>query len=70
MLPNALGVGPLLVVDPGVGFAEQFGRRQCVVVVQAVGFAPGGLAVLEGPLGRERVLGLALGAGVPPEAYC
>ena len=37
---RALGVGLLLVHDPGVGEVEQLGHRQQVVEVQAVGFLP------------------------------
>ena len=32
--PAGLGVGPLRIFDPGVGFAEQFGHRQTVVAIE------------------------------------
>src|SRR5258708_5978629 len=37
----ALGVGLLLVHDPGVGQVEQLGHRQQVVETEAVGLLPG-----------------------------
>ena len=35
-----LGVGLLLVHDPGMGEVEQFGRGQQVVLAEGVGFSP------------------------------
>src|SRR5271168_2261800 len=57
-----LGVGLLLVHDPGVGEVEQLGHREQVVEIQAVGFLPGVLALLIAAAGGDAVPGTLVAA--------
>src|SRR5581483_10925583 len=61
-----LGVGLLLVHDPGVGQVEQLGHRQQVVEAQAVGFLPAVVALLVAAGGIDAVP-VALVAVVAPD---
>ena len=60
-----LGVGLLLLSDPGVGLVKQLGHRQQVVEVEAVGFSPGVIALLVAAAGSDAVPGAFL-AGIAP----
>ena len=64
-----LGVGLLLVHDPGVGLVEELGHCQQVVEAQAVGFFPGGVALLVAAGGNDAVP-VALFAGVRQIVTC
>src|SRR6266480_1473408 len=61
-----LGVGLLLVGDPGVGLVQQLGHREQVVEAEAVGLPPGVVALLVAAGGVHAVPG-ALLAGVAPD---
>lgn len=51
----ALGVGQLLVHDPGVGQVEQLGHRQQIVGAEAVGLFPGVITLLVAASGIDAV---------------
>ena len=64
--PAGLGVGLLLVHDPGVGQVEQLGHREQVVGTQTVGFLPLVIALLVAAGGDDAVP-VALLAVIPPD---
>ena len=61
-----LGIGLLLVHDPGVSQVEQLGHREQVVEAEAVGFLPGLVALLVAAAGRDAVP-VALLAVIAPD---
>jgi len=63
-----LGVSSLLLFDPGVRLAEQFGHRQQVVRIQAVGVLPSLIAILVAAARGHSVI-VALVGGVPPDRH-